>query len=127
MPETIRVDLTGALPPWVTAKDLSLWLLQLLGPEAGIYRALEFGGPGLAGLSIESRMVHPEHDGRGGRQERLSAAGRRRSSSGWRERLRARATGDSRPDECSTERSSPAGALYPRRRRGLPGARTPST
>ncbi len=59
VPETIRVDLTGALRPGVTAKDLSLWLLKLLGPEAGIYRALEFGGPGLHTLSLESRMVIP--------------------------------------------------------------------
>lgn len=59
VPETIRVDLTGALRPGVTAKDLSLWLLKLLGPEAGIYRALEFGGPGLRTLSLESRMVIP--------------------------------------------------------------------
>ncbi len=59
VPETIRVDLVGALRPGVTAKDLSLWLLKLLGPEAGIYRALEFGGPGLRTLSVESRMVIP--------------------------------------------------------------------
>ncbi len=59
VPETIRVDLVGALPPGVTAKDLGLWLLKLLGPEAGIYRALEFGGPGLHTLSVESRMVLP--------------------------------------------------------------------
>jgi 3-isopropylmalate/(R)-2-methylmalate dehydratase large subunit len=59
VPETIRVDLTGSLRPGVTAKDLSMWVLRLLGPEAGIYRALEFGGPGLASLSVESRMVIP--------------------------------------------------------------------
>ena len=59
VPETIRVDLTGSLRPGVTAKDLGLWLLQQLGPEAGIYRALEFGGSGLKTLSVESRMVLP--------------------------------------------------------------------
>ncbi len=59
VPETIRIELTGELPPGVTAKDLGLWVLKLLGPEAGIYRALEFGGPGLHTLSIESRMVLP--------------------------------------------------------------------
>ena len=59
VPETIRIDLAGALRPGVTAKDLGLWLLQHLGPEAGIYRALEFGGPGLRTLSVESRMVLP--------------------------------------------------------------------
>ena len=59
VPETIRVDLSGTLPPWVTAKDLSLWLLRQVGTEAGIYCAMEIGGPGLAGLSVESRMVLP--------------------------------------------------------------------
>ena len=59
VPETIRIDLTGVLPPGVTAKDLSLWVLRQLGPDAGIYTALEFGGLGLASLSLESRMVIP--------------------------------------------------------------------
>ena len=59
VPETIRIDLIGALPTGVTAKDLSLWVLRQLGPDAGIYTALEFGGPGLASLSLESRMVVP--------------------------------------------------------------------
>ena len=59
VPETIRIDLIGALPLGVTAKDLSLWVLRQLGPDAGIYTALEFGGPGLASLSLESRMVIP--------------------------------------------------------------------
>ena len=59
VPETTRVDLEGELPPYVTAKDLSLWILRQLGPEAGIYCALEFGGEGMATLSIESRMVIP--------------------------------------------------------------------
>jgi 3-isopropylmalate/(R)-2-methylmalate dehydratase large subunit len=59
VPETIRLDFDGALPPGVTSKDLGLWVLKILGPEAGIYRALEFGGPGLRTLSLESRMVLP--------------------------------------------------------------------
>ncbi len=59
VPETIRVELEGELPPGVTSKDLGLWVLKVLGPEAGIYRALEFGGSGLRTLSIESRMVLP--------------------------------------------------------------------
>lgn len=59
VPETIRIDLTGGLRAGVTAKDLGLTLLRLLGPEAGIYRGLEIGGPGLRTLSLESRMVLP--------------------------------------------------------------------
>jgi 3-isopropylmalate/(R)-2-methylmalate dehydratase large subunit len=59
VPETIRINLSGRLSDGVTTKDLSIWLLQALGQEAGIYRALEFAGTGLAGLSLESRMVLP--------------------------------------------------------------------
>ncbi len=59
VPETIRVDFEGELRPGVTSKDLGLTMLKILGPEAGIYRALEFGGPGLHTLSIEGRMVIP--------------------------------------------------------------------
>ena len=61
VPDTIRIDLVGTLPPGggVTTKDLSLWLLSMLGPEAGIYRSLEFGGEGLGHLSLDSRAVIP--------------------------------------------------------------------
>ncbi len=104
VPETIRIDLHGGLPPGVTAKDLSLWLLRLLGPEAGIYRALEFGGPGLASLSIESRMVIPNMMAESGAKnaylepddlvfdwlaERLAHQDRHRRAEPWQERLAA--------------------------------------
>jgi 3-isopropylmalate/(R)-2-methylmalate dehydratase large subunit len=59
VPETIRIELVGAPRRGLTAKDVGLWILQLLGSEAGIYRALEFGGPGLRRLSVEGRMVLP--------------------------------------------------------------------
>ncbi len=67
VPETIRIELEGApsagsgqgLPAGVTAKDLGLWLLREIGADGGIYQSIEFGGPGIASLSIESRMVLP--------------------------------------------------------------------
>ena len=86
VPETIRVDLVGELRPGVTAKDLSLWVLQMLGPEAGIYRALEFGGPGLRTLSLESRMVIPNMMAESvAKSAYLSRT--RRCSSGWRDEV----------------------------------------
>lgn len=59
VPETMRIELRGELAPGVTAKDLGLWLLEAIGADGGLYRAIEFAGPGLAGLSLESRMVLP--------------------------------------------------------------------
>lgn len=59
VPETMQIALHGKLPPGVMAKDLGLWLLQAIGADGGIYRAIEFTGPGVASLSLESRMVLP--------------------------------------------------------------------
>jgi homoaconitate hydratase family protein len=57
VPETIRVELRGALRPGVAAKDAALTLLQRLGTRSATYRALEFAGDGLATLSMASRMT----------------------------------------------------------------------
>lgn len=56
VPQSIRVNLTGQMPPWVGAKDLGLELLRRLGPEGAHYQALEFHGPLLAGLDLEARQ-----------------------------------------------------------------------
>ena len=57
VPETLKVVLTGALPAGVTAKDLALALLGILGGDGAVYQALEFHGPGCAALAIDDRLV----------------------------------------------------------------------
>ena len=57
VPQAIEVRLEGSLGPWVTAKDLGLELLRLLGPEGAHYQALEFSGPLLEHLSVEARQT----------------------------------------------------------------------
>ena len=59
VPESMRITLTGNLAPWVTAKDLCLKLIGDLGQDGGLYLSVEFDGPGLSSLSLESRMVLP--------------------------------------------------------------------
>ncbi len=59
VPETIRIELSGALPPGVTAKDFALRIIGDLGADGGIYYAIEFGGDGVASMSLASRMVLP--------------------------------------------------------------------
>lgn len=59
VPESLRINLHGSLPPGVTAKDLCLHVSQVLGADGGLYYSLEFTGPGVEGLSLESRMVIP--------------------------------------------------------------------
>jgi methanogen homoaconitase large subunit len=55
VPETIRVQAHGAFRPFVSAKDLSLYLCGLLGLEGGNYQAVEFHG--LEALSLDSRIT----------------------------------------------------------------------
>ena len=57
VPETIKVVLNGELQPRVCAKDLALFLVGKLGADGATYRALEFAGTGVAGLSISDRMT----------------------------------------------------------------------
>ena len=57
MPEVVRVELTGRLAPWSTAKDAALEILRLLTVSGGRGRILEFAGPGLSGLSVPERAT----------------------------------------------------------------------
>ncbi len=57
MPEVWGVRLTGALPPWVSAKDVILEMLRRHGVKGGVNTIIEYHGPGLAGLSAMDRHV----------------------------------------------------------------------
>src|SRR5438034_8433058 len=55
MPEIWGVRLTGALPPWVSAKDVILEMLRRHGVKGGAGRIIEYHGPGLGPLSAMDR------------------------------------------------------------------------
>ena len=57
MPRIIHVELTGALQPFVTAKDVSLELLRILSVKGGVGSVIEWGGPGVATLSVPERAT----------------------------------------------------------------------
>src|SRR5499425_1799499 len=57
MPQVVRVHLTGALQPWVTAKDVILELLRRLTVRGGTGKIFEYGGPGLRSLLATQRMT----------------------------------------------------------------------
>jgi 3-isopropylmalate/(R)-2-methylmalate dehydratase large subunit len=59
VPDSMKVVLTGELPPFVTAKDFCLRLIGDLGQDGGLYQSIEFHGDGIGKLSLESRMVIP--------------------------------------------------------------------
>jgi len=56
-PRVVRVELTGRLSPWVTAKDVVLHLIRRVGVKGGVGKALEYGGPGVETLSVPERAT----------------------------------------------------------------------
>jgi len=56
-PKTIRINLTGELPEGVYAKDVILFVIGQLGVNGATDRVIEFHGPVVAGMSMESRMT----------------------------------------------------------------------
>ncbi|MGW0889613.1 aconitate hydratase [Saccharopolyspora sp. NPDC002578] len=57
MPRIWGVRLTGAPPPWVSAKDVVLEMLRRHGVSGATGRIIEYHGPGLASLSAMDRHV----------------------------------------------------------------------
>ncbi|GAB7082084.1 3-isopropylmalate dehydratase large subunit [Megalodesulfovibrio paquesii] len=57
VPQTIFVQIDGELPPYVGAKDLILHVIGKTGVDGARYKALEFGGSTVAGLSVEGRLT----------------------------------------------------------------------
>ncbi|HSO17925.1 MAG TPA: 3-isopropylmalate dehydratase large subunit [Desulfosarcina sp.] len=56
-PETIRIDLTGNLPEGVFAKDVILSVIGRIGVDGATNKVIEFGGPVVAAMDMESRMT----------------------------------------------------------------------
>ncbi len=58
VPEAIRFELRGELDPGCTAKDVMLHILETFAVrEDTLNRVMEFGGPGLASLSMDERAT----------------------------------------------------------------------
>lgn len=56
-PRRMRVTCDGALAPGVSAKDLALHLLSVLGADGAVGHAVEFAGPAIEALAIEARLT----------------------------------------------------------------------
>jgi 3-isopropylmalate/(R)-2-methylmalate dehydratase large subunit len=57
VPQSVKVEFDGNLPPNVSGKDLILWLIGKIGVDGARYMALEFCGPTIDALSVEGRMT----------------------------------------------------------------------
>ena len=57
VPESIKFTFDGALPEYLTAKDLILQILGDITTDGGTYRALEFNGETVTSLDMNERMT----------------------------------------------------------------------
>lgn len=57
MPKMLKVNLTGKLKPFVSAKDISLEILRILSVKGGVGYIVEWGGEGIKTLSVPERAT----------------------------------------------------------------------
>ena len=57
VPAALRFVLRGALPPFVTGKDLILHIIGVIGVDGALYKSMEFTGEGVAALSMDDRFT----------------------------------------------------------------------
>ncbi len=57
MPKMLKVELTGKLRPFVTAKDVSLEILRQLSVKGGVGYIIEWGGEGIKSLTVPERAT----------------------------------------------------------------------
>ena len=56
VPESIKFIFKGKLNKWVDGKDLILYTIGDIGVDGALYKAMEFAGPAIEGLSMDSRL-----------------------------------------------------------------------
>lgn len=56
VPSAIKFNLTGKLNPWVSGKDVILYIIGMIGVGGALYQSMEFQGDGIASLSMDDRF-----------------------------------------------------------------------
>ncbi|MGI6255190.1 MAG: aconitate hydratase [Acutalibacter sp.] len=57
MPKMTKINLTGKLSPWVSAKDVILEVLRRMSVKGGVGKIIEYGGKGIMTLSVPERAT----------------------------------------------------------------------
>ncbi len=57
MPKMVKVELTGALRPFVSAKDVILEVLRRMSVKGGVGKIVEYAGEGVGTLSVPERAT----------------------------------------------------------------------
>jgi len=56
VPETLLFRISGKLKPWVSGKDIILYIIGQIGVDGALYQAMEFAGDAIESLSVDSRL-----------------------------------------------------------------------
>jgi 3-isopropylmalate/(R)-2-methylmalate dehydratase large subunit len=56
-PKTIKINVTGKIPPGVYAKDIILSIIGRIGISGATDKVIEFSGPVVASMSMDARMT----------------------------------------------------------------------
>jgi len=56
-PQVVKVNLTGKLSPWVSAKDVILEVLRRISVKGGVGKVMEYCGEGVKTLSVPERAT----------------------------------------------------------------------
>ncbi len=56
-PKIVKVELTGKLSPWVSAKDVILEVLRIMSVKGGVGKIIEYCGEGVKTLSVPERAT----------------------------------------------------------------------
>ncbi|MFO7929595.1 MAG: 3-isopropylmalate dehydratase large subunit, partial [Candidatus Humimicrobiaceae bacterium] len=57
VPSSLKFIYKGKLNPWVTGKDLILYTIGKIGVDGALYKSMEFSGPVVSQLSMDSRFT----------------------------------------------------------------------
>lgn len=57
MPEICRIELSGKLSDWVSAKDVILEILRIMSVKGGVGKIIEYGGEGVLSLTVPERAT----------------------------------------------------------------------
>jgi aconitate hydratase len=56
-PEVVKINITGRLPKWCSAKDVILKILEIFSTKGNVGTVLEYGGEGVATLTVPERAT----------------------------------------------------------------------
>lgn len=57
VPDSIKITLNGKMPQGVYGKDLSIWIIGMIGSSGADYMSVEYHGEGVKSLSVSDRMT----------------------------------------------------------------------